>query len=84
MLQIHDNICNTVQLLAGILQSNGGKLEEAEDFKYVFVVYGVLDQNRSAQVHELLSNNSLFVRQLYKNKSLTLRACDSIFFTTDV
>ena len=32
-----------VQLLAGILQSNGGKLEEAEDFKYVFVVYCMLE-----------------------------------------
>ena len=36
MLQIHVNLCDTVQLLAGILQCNGGKLEEAEDFKCVF------------------------------------------------
>ena len=28
----------TVQLLVGILQSNDGKLEEAEDFKCVLVV----------------------------------------------
>ena len=33
---------------------------------------------------ELLSNNSLFVVQLYEDKSLTLRACDLIFFTTDL
>ena len=28
-LQIQVNVCNTVQLLAEILQCNGGKLEEA-------------------------------------------------------
>ena len=39
----HANVCDTVQLLAGFLQCNGGKLEEAEDFKCVFVVYCVLD-----------------------------------------
>ena len=32
----HVNICDTVKLLVGILQCNGGKLEEAEDFKCVF------------------------------------------------
>ena len=31
-LQIHVNVCDRVQLLAGIIQCNGGKLEEAEDF----------------------------------------------------
>ena len=36
MLQIHVNLCDTVHLLAGFLQCNGGKLEEAEDFKCVF------------------------------------------------
>ena len=34
-------VCDTVQLLAGILQCKGRKLEEAEDFKCVFVVYCV-------------------------------------------
>ena len=43
MLQIHVNICNTFQLLAGIIQCNSWKLEEAEDFKCVFVVYCVLE-----------------------------------------
>ena len=33
---------------------------------------------------ELLSNNSLFVGQLYEDKSLVLRAGDLIFFTTDL
>ena len=42
------------------------------------------NRNRSAPVRELLSNNSLFVGQLYKDKSLALRARDLIFFTTDL
>ena len=42
------------------------------------------NRNRSALVHELLSNNSLFVGQLYEDKSLALRARDLIFFTTDL
>ena len=42
-LQIHLNVCDTVQLLAGFPQFNGGKLEEVEYFKYVFVVYCVLE-----------------------------------------
>ena len=33
---------------------------------------------------KLLSNNSLFVGQLYEDKSLTLPAPDLIFFTTDL
>ena len=40
------------------------------------------NRNRSALVHELLSNNSLFVGQLYEYKSLALRARDLIFRTT--
>ena len=36
-------VCDTVHLLAGIIQCNGGKLEEAEDFKCVIVVYCVLE-----------------------------------------
>ena len=43
-----------------------------------------LNRNRSALVRELLSNNSLFGGQLYKDKSLSLRAPDLIFFTTDL
>ena len=35
-------------------------------------------------MRELLSNNSLFVGQLYKEKSLALHARDLIFFTTDL
>ena len=47
-----------------------------------FIVYS--NRNRSALVRELLSNNSLFVGQLYDDKSLALRAHDLIFFTTDL
>ena len=43
-----------------------------------------LNRNSSAQVRELLSTNSLFVGQLYEDKSLALRARDLIFFTTDL
>ena len=42
------------------------------------------NRNRLALVRELLCNNSLFVGQLYKDKSLALRARDLIFFTTDL
>ena len=42
------------------------------------------NRNRSALVRELFSNNSLFVGQLYKDKSLALHARDLIFFTTDL
>ena len=37
-----------------------------------------LNRNRSAQLLELLCNNSLFVSQLYEDKSLALRARDLI------
>ena len=52
--------------------------------KVVFVVYCVLESNRLPLVHELLRNNSLFVGQLYKDKSLAVGARDLIFFTTDL
>ena len=42
------------------------------------------NRNRSALVRELLCNNSLFVGQLYEDKSLALRARELIFFTTDL
>ena len=37
-LQLHVNVCDVVLVFEGVLQCNGGKLEEAEDFEYVFVV----------------------------------------------
>ena len=39
---------------------------------------------RSVPVRELLINNSLFVGQLYDDRSLALRVRDLIFFTTDL
>ena len=42
------------------------------------------NRNRTALVRELLSNISLFVGQLYDDKSLALPARDLIFFTTDL
>ena len=42
------------------------------------------NRNRLALVCELLCNNSLFVGQLYEDKSLALHARDLIFFTTDL
>ena len=42
------------------------------------------NRNRSAIVRDLLSNYSLFISQLYEDKSLALRAHDLIFFTTDL
>ena len=59
-------------------------MQEAEDFKSVFIVYWSSNRNRSALVRELLCNKSLFVGQLYEDKSLTLRARDLIFSTTDL
>ena len=51
---------------------------------YAFSLFIVCsNRNRSALVHELFSNNSQFVDQLYKDKSLTLCARDLIF-TTDL
>ena len=48
----------------------------------VFLLFIVcLNRNRSALRHDLLSNNSLFVGLLYKDKPLALCACDLIFFT---
>ena len=42
------------------------------------------NRNRSALVCDLLSYSSLFVGQLYEDKSLALHACDLIIFTTDL
>ena len=42
------------------------------------------NRNRSALVRGLMSNNSLFVGQLFEDKSLELRAHDLIFVTTDL
>ena len=57
------------------------KLKTSNVFLSFFVCW---NRNRSAPVHKLLSNNSLFVCQMCEDKSLALRAHDLIFFTTDI
>ena len=42
------------------------------------------NRNRSALERKLLSDNSLFVGQLYEDKSLALSARDFILSTTDL
>ena len=54
----------TVKHLAEYLQRNGGTLNNIDGFSELYYIYYVL--KRSAQVHDLLSNNSLFVSQLYE------------------
>ena len=56
------------------------KLNTSNVFSSFIVCY---NRNNSALVRELLSNNSLFVGQLYEDKSLALRARDLIFFKTE-
>ena len=56
------------------------KLKSSNVFS-MFIVCS--NRNRLALVRELMSNNSLFVGQLYEDKSLALRARDLIFFTTN-
>ena len=50
VLQLHVNVCDVVKVLAGVLQCNCGKLEEAEDFKCVFVVYCVLESKKISSI----------------------------------
>ena len=57
------------------------KLKTSNVFSSFIVCY---NQTRSLLVRELLSNNSLFVVQLYKDESLLLRARDLKFFTTNL
>ena len=42
------------------------------------------NRNWSALVRELLINNSLFIGQLYEDKSLALHPHDLIFYKTDL
>ena len=59
-------------------------MEETEDFNVFSSFILRKNRNRSALMRELLSNNLLFVGQLYEDKSLALCARDLIFFTTDL
>ena len=81
-LKTHVNVCETVRRLAGFLQCNGEELEEAVDFKSVFMFIVSSNRNRSALVRELLCNNSLFVGQLNEDKSLALVILSSLQLTS--
>ena len=59
-------------------------MEEAEDFDVVSSFIVCSNRNRSDLNLDLLSYNSLVVRQLYEDISLALHARDLIFFTTDL
>ena len=58
---MHVSVCETVQLLAGLLMCNGGKLEEPEDFKSVHVIYCAFKAKQITSSRDLLSNDALFV-----------------------
>ena len=51
-------------------------MEEAEDFNLFSSFIVSLNRNRLALVCEMLCNHSLFVDQLYENKSLALLTRD--------
>ena len=81
---MHVNVCETVRSLGNFFSAMAGswkKLKTSNLFSS-FIVSS--NRNRSALLHELLCNNSLFVGQLYEDKSLALRTRDLIFFTTDL
>ena len=61
--------------------ADGSKKLKSSSVILLFIVCS--NQNRSALVLKLFSNNSLVVCQLCEDKSLTLLAHDLIFFTTD-
>ena len=86
MLQIHVhvNVLETVQLLQVFFSAMAGRWKKLKTLNVFLTFIVCLNQKGSALVPELLSNNSLFVGQLYEDKSLALHARDSIFFTTDL
>ena len=82
MLQIHENVCETVQLVQdffSVMAESWKKLKSSNVFSS-FIVCS--NRNKSALVRELVSNKSLNNSSLYEDKSLVLRAHDWIFFTT--
>ena len=64
MLQIHVNICETVHLLQDFFSAmaNSWKKLKTSNVFLSFIVCS--NRKTSALMHELLSNNSLFVGQL--------------------
>ena len=84
MLQIHVNVCETVQLLHDFFSAIGESWKKWKTSNVFSSFIVCSNRNRSALVCELLSNNSLCVGQLNKDKSLALHALDLISFTTDL
>ena len=81
LVQLYVNVCDVVCSLVQWRKSvKSWRLRMC--FRRLLCVRIEIDQ--PAPVRELLSNNSLFVGQLYGDKSLALRARDLIFFTTDL
>ena len=58
------NNSGTVKIVGRTSLCEGGKVEESEDYSYFFVIFSVLESNRSALVRDLLSNKSQFFGQL--------------------
>ena len=81
---MHVNVCETVRLWRDFFSAmaESWKKLKTSNLYSLFIVSS--NRNISAQVRELLCNNSLFVGQLYEDKSLALRARDLLFFTTDL
>ena len=61
-----------------------GSLKKLKCSKLFSLFIVCSNPSRSALVRELFSNNSLFVGQLYEDKSMALRTRDLIFFTTNL
>ena len=83
-LHIHVNVCHTVQLLDDFFSATAESWKKLRTSNVFLSFIVCKNRNRSAVVRELLNNNSLFVGQLYEDKSLVLCAHDLIFFTTDL
>ena len=77
MLHIHVNVCDTVQPFLrdffSAMAESWKKLKTSNVFSSFIVCK---NKKRSALVRELLSNNSLFVGQLPKDKSFAMGAHD--------
>ena len=77
--KIHVNVRETVQLLHDFFSAMAESWKKLKTSNMFLSSIMCLNRNRSALVHELLSNNSLFVGQLFKDNHL--RALDLILFT---
>ena len=84
MTQLPVNVCKTVQLLQGFFSVMAESWKKLKPSNVFSSLNDCSNRNRSALVRELLSKNSLFMGQLYKDKSLALHAPDWLCFTNDL